>query len=370
MKKLTTRGAAALLIGMAATSTALADITVNTPGLPDGRTFEVKSGYISDLTKPRMQRPDAMVAEYKVVDGKFVIPTLDGGAARYMIPTGAREYVMIYTQPGEDINVTIESTEPLAYSVTGTRLMEDIAAMDAKSAAIMRRAQQIMATGNADPAAMESLQNEYDTIFTDFIAANPGADAVPYAVMNLEGQKFLDAYNAVGQSVKNSPLLPFMETQKQYVDRAIAAEQRKAQLQSGDYPAPDFTFNTIDGKSVSLSDFRGKWVIIDFWGSWCPWCIKGFPKLKETYAQYKPELEVLGVACNDKREAWENALKKYELPWVNVYNPEDGGGAILADYAVEGFPTKVIVSPDGKIKNITSGENPEFFEILAKLIKK
>ena len=53
---------------------------------------------------------------------------------------------------------------------------------------------------------------------------------------------------------------------------------------------------------------------------------------------------------------------------MNVYNPEEGGGRVVSDYAVEGFPTKVIVSPEGKIRNITSGENPAFFDILSELI--
>ncbi len=59
-------------------------------------------------------------------------------------------------------------------------------------------------------------------------------------------------------------------------------------------------------------------------------------------------------------------MEKYKLPWVNVYNPE--GTTILSDYAVQGFPTKIIVNPEGKIANITVGENPAFFDTLAKLI--
>ena len=52
-------------------------------------------------------------------------------------------------------------------------------------------------------------------------------------------------------------------------DKVIAVADRQA--------APDFTLNDINGKPLSLSDLKGKWVILDFWGSWCPWCIKGFP---------------------------------------------------------------------------------------------
>lgn len=166
--------------------------------------------------------------------------------------------------------------------------------------------------------------------------------------------------------MKNSALYPLVESQKTYVEKSIEADKKMKEMQNGNYEAPDFTLKNLEGKDVKLSDFRGKWVIIDFWGSWCGWCIKGFPKLKDAYEQYKPELEILGVDCNEPEANWRKGVEKYKLPWVNVYNPE--GTTILSDYAVQGFPTKIIVNPEGKIANITVGENPAFFDTLAKLI--
>lgn len=349
---------------------ASADITVNvSPGIGK-KDFSVEYGYIADMVKPRAERPESLKSELTVTDGKFVIPTLPDGAAQYVIPTGEREYIMIYTRPGDNITVDLSGISPLKYTVKGTPLMEDMGRLDSQADAVMMRYKEIMEGGNPAPEAIVNLQNEYYRIFKDFIEANPDAEAVPYAILHLEGEDFIKAYGAMTPAAKGSPVAPMADAQKVYVERGIAADKRKVELQSGEYQAPDFTFKTVDGKDVSLSDYRGKWVIIDFWGSWCPWCIKGFPKLKEAYAEFSPELEIIGVACNDKREAWEKALVKYELPWVNVYNPDENGGRLLEDYAVEGFPTKVIVSPDGKIKNITSGENPEFFDILRGLLKK
>lgn len=349
---------------------AMADITVKVAPEVTEKNFSVDMRYIDDMTKPRMERPDAVVTDYTETDGSFTIKTATDRNARYMIPTGDRSYIAIYTKPGDDLTVNLSSTAPLAYTVSGTKLMEDISNLDKAASDIMEEYGKLMQSGNPSQESVNALQSKYNKVFRDFITSNPESEAAAYALMQLEGDDFISAYNSLSPIAKTSILMPLADQQKKYVEKAIAMEKRKAELQSGDVEAPDFTYNTIDGKKVSLSDFRGKWVIIDFWGSWCPWCIKGFPGLKEAYAQYKPELEVLGVACNDKPDAWEKALKKYELPWVNVYNPDTNGGKILENYAVEGFPTKVIVSPEGKIKNITSGEDPTFFEILAKLIKK
>ncbi len=139
-------------------------------------------------------------------------------------------------------------------------------------------------------------------------------------------------------------------------------------LASGEVEAPNFTLKDLEGKDVSLSDFRGKWVILDFWGSWCIWCIKGFPELKEAYEKYKDELVIIGIDCNEGETEWRAGVAKYELPWVNVYCPKDN--TLTAEFGVQGFPTKAIVDPEGKIRNITTGHNPEFFTALANLLGK
>lgn len=358
-----------LAASMAICATASADITVNVAPAVAQKEYDLEYGYIADMVKPSNERPEAIRAQGTVTDGKFVIKTLPDGPAQYVIPTGDREYIVIYTKPGDELSVDIAGTNPLSYSITGSRLMEDIARLDMESSKMLQEYRSLMSSGSPDPALVEKISENYDRLFTDYIAANPEAEAVPYAVMHLEGEEFLKAYDAMTPAARNSTIALFLEPQKQYVERKIEAERRKVQLQSGDVTAPDFTFENMKGEKVSLADFRGKWVIIDFWGSWCPWCIKGFPKLKEAYAAYSPELEIIGVACNDSRDKWEAAVKKYDLPWINLYNPEQGGGRLLEDYAVEGFPTKAIISPEGKIVNITTGENPAFFDILEQLMK-
>lgn len=355
---------------LALSSAAMADINVKVSPAVTQTEFDVEYSFISDLVKPRMQRPEPNRSTFTVENGGFTIPVMTSGAARYVIPTGQGEYVVIYTHPGDELTLNLEAVSPLSYSVSGSKLMEDIAALDMANSKLIGDFQALMETGAASEADMEKVNDELTRINTDYIAANKDSEAVAYAVMQLEGEDFINAYNAMSDRAKESILIPMLEVQKSTVERRLEAERRKALLSSGTVDAPDFTFNNVDGKPVSLSDFKGKWVVIDFWGTWCPWCIKGFPALKKAYAELKPELEVLGVACNDKYEAWVKGLKKYELPWVNVYNPEEGGGKILEDYAVEGFPTKVIVNPEGKIVNITTGENPEFFNILNEMIKK
>lgn len=131
--------------------------------------------------------------------------------------------------------------------------------------------------------------------------------------------------------------------------------------------APDFTLTDITGTDLRLSSLRGKYVILDFWGSWCGWCIKGMPAMKEAYQKYAGKLEILGVDCGDTDEKWKAAVSELQLPWKHVYCPRTSN--VPKMYDIQGFPTKVIISPEGKIIKIVIGEDPEFYTILEEVVK-
>lgn len=132
--------------------------------------------------------------------------------------------------------------------------------------------------------------------------------------------------------------------------------------------APDFTLEDIQGQQLSLKDFRGKFVVLDFWGTWCPWCIKGIPDMKRYYNKYNGKFEIISIDCNDSKDKWKNAVRNYDMPWKHVYNTKVS--SILSDYKIQGFPTKIIISPRGSIIKTVIGESPEFYDFLDKLFEK
>ena len=134
--------------------------------------------------------------------------------------------------------------------------------------------------------------------------------------------------------------------------------------------APDFTLKDVEGNDVSLSSFAGKWVVLDFWGTWCRFCVQGIPAMKEAYAAYHPEgLEIIGIDCNEPEENWKAGVAKFELPWVNVYNPAPRGEGVGADYGVKAYPTKFIIDPEGKVVATYLGEDPAFYQALEQIFK-
>jgi thiol-disulfide isomerase/thioredoxin len=135
-----------------------------------------------------------------------------------------------------------------------------------------------------------------------------------------------------------------------------------------DVMAPNFELPDLQGNPRKLSSLRGKYVIIDFWGSWCVWCIRGFPAMKDVYAKYKDDLEILGVDCQDSERKWRTAVEQYDLPWLQVRCPDDMMDDLAQMYGIEGFPTKAVVSPEGKLLKVVVGEDPEFYTYLDELL--
>ena len=199
-----------------------------------------------------------------------------------------------------------------------------------------------------------------------YVKAHPDQDAAAALIAELpEDVKYLEpAVALLTERARNSVAANL------YKKKLAAANDKREDGMVGEM-APDFTLMDINGKPLALSSLKGKWVILDFWGSWCKWCIKGIPDMKEYYAKYRDKLEILGVDCNDTVEKWKNAVAQYELPWLHVYwdKDDENGDNPLALYGVKGFPTKVVIDPDGKVAKVIVGEDPAFYEYLDEVLK-
>ncbi len=128
--------------------------------------------------------------------------------------------------------------------------------------------------------------------------------------------------------------------------------------------APDFTLTDHEGKPFQLSSLRGQYVVLDFWGTWCKWCVKGIPDMKTYYEKYQDKLEIVSIDFGDDKDTWLKAIDTYEMNWKHVCTDEESASKLQEDYAIEGFPTKVVIDPEGKIVHTTVGEDPEFYAFL------
>ena len=203
----------------------------------------------------------------------------------------------------------------------------------------------------------------------DFVAQHPDYEACTIVLDQLDGLESINkALGLLSESVRNGRMKAYYEPIVEYAKKRAEAEEKAKKVQATGVEAFDFKLKDIKGNDFQLSSLRGKYVILDFWGSWCIWCIKGMPKMKEYYSKYAGKFEIVGVDCNDTEAKWKAAVEKHQLPWIHVYNTKDSG--VLEKYAIQGFPTKIIVGPDGKIVKTIVGEDPAFYTLLDELFSK
>lgn len=133
--------------------------------------------------------------------------------------------------------------------------------------------------------------------------------------------------------------------------------------------APAFAAQTLEGKEIVLNNFAGKYVVLDFWGIWCKWCVLGIPEMKKYYAQYAEKMEIISIDCRDEKENLVKFVQENEMNWTHVMNDPKPENDLCKRYQVKGFPTKVIIDPEGKIVEVFVGEVPEFYQKLDQLLK-
>ncbi len=195
-----------------------------------------------------------------------------------------------------------------------------------------------------------------------FIESHPNSYATPAYLMaeagRLEYAELKRLYDSMSDKVKEMP-----EAKEIAKELAVLERVQPGQL------APDFEAKDVNGKMLKLSDFKGKYVILDFWASWCVPCRKGNPHMKELYKKYNSKgLEFIYVADNDSQpDNWRKAIKEdglenfhHVLRGMKVIEGKtlvfDRTNDISDKYAIHFLPTKYLIDDEGKIVGKLDGE--------------
>ena len=193
----------------------------------------------------------------------------------------------------------------------------------------------------------------------DFIKSNPSSPFAikalrDYAGITIKPEIVEPVFNGLDSSVR------FSTEGLQFAERV-----RIAKYTSIGSEAPDFEMDDVDGNPLKLSDFRGKYVLLDFWASWCMPCRAEHPYLREVYKNYKDKgFEIFAVSLDQegKKQTWLNAIEKDQITWPQVSDLKFFNSKAALLYGINAIPQNFLLDKDGKIiaKNLR-GQGLESF---------
>ncbi len=285
-----------------------------------------------------------------VVDGTVVFNGKVGKPEAVRFVSGDFDAKFIL-EPG-DIKVDFSPALSMFYNTSGTMLNDSLNTINNKDMALQLESMFgiLSLINDAElPRKRDSIRAATDNALLELYKAatleykgTPISEigAMEWLQLCIGGEGFDEALANVPRSIKSSDYIQkSIET-----DKGIRANQPGAKF-------IDFTIETgnLDGTSVSFSDYigKGKYILVDFWASWCAPCRAGIPAIKELYNEYAGDnFDVVSIAVRDEREATLKALEKEQMPWHQIIEAQD---IPMRLYGFTAIPQVMLFSPDGTL---------------------
>ncbi|UZR93195.1 redoxin domain-containing protein [Chondrinema litorale] len=283
-------------------------------------------------------------------DGSFEVTFPIAGAGFYLINFYESQEKMLVLNPGDKLEITADgSSADGIYEVTGspdTNLLTEYLALDQKLSTQMNMQRQKY----FETEDKEQAEEDYNEFVKNAVAEIKGfiekADGsivsiFPATQLNIdEDSEYLTALsNKLFEKYPEEQMVIDLKKKIDAVKNTAIGEV-----------APDIELQSPEGKDISLSSLRGKYVLIDFWASWCGPCRQENPNVVRVYNKFKDKgFEIYGVSLDRDKNAWNKAIEKDGLTWLHVSDLNFWNSEVVPLYNIEGIPMTVLLDKDGKI---------------------
>lgn len=280
-----------------------------------------------------------------------------------------------FIEPGETIHLTFDNAKWPEMRVDGGKINEAFNSTREQLATSKYNKWQLLKKFYSDGslseeskkemnASMSKEENFQSNLTRSFIESHPRNYASLYFL-----NRNRNSYPLTDLEVLYNKLKPYWENDLADVKEKIKSSKAiKVGAQ-----APDFVKKDKDGKEVRLSQFRGKYVIIDFWGTWCGPCRSSHPHLVSLYQKYHSKgVEFINIASEGRADEatinrWKSAIEADGLTWTQILNDMDKSPDLVKLFNISGFPTKMLIDKEGKILVIQVGTGEDIHSIDDKL---
>jgi peroxiredoxin len=309
--------------------------------------------YLFTVDAQSQQKADsALINE----DGSFELISTIEKLDFYQIGIDSRNRINLGLQPNEEITLTIRNAQfEQDYNISGSTESEKIQEViglqiegfqkqDSLGKAIQAAQQQqdVMSFTQLRQMAQESALN-YQAKLAKFATSNSSSIASLIALQQLNVDQNFEVYEKVITDLK-----PSMEGHFFY-DNFASVVASKKKLAVGAI-APDLKFPNPTGELIAVSDYRGKYVLLDFWASWCKPCRMENPNVVRMYEKYSSKgFEIVGISLDQKEQAWVSAINQDKLTWPQMSDLKGWSAEPAQVYGVRAIPATFLLDPEGKI---------------------
>ncbi len=313
-----------------------------------GKVSDTDSGFvlIRNLTKPM---PDTV----RIIKGEFNYTGSLEEATPFVVTDETNKYQMFFAEPKADMHMVLKRKGMQITFLEGSNAQDIFRKLLNAQDPLQRAMEQIQQAGSKPGANRDSIQvmimqinNQRNANFYQFLKEYGNSPVAAFLIYSsISNERGIDAsiadsmYSFLNGAGKTS----FYGTE---TEKSIT----KLRAVTVGYMAPDFTQPDTSGKNYTLSDFRGKYLLVDFWASWCGPCKAEIPFMKEAYAHFHAKgFEILSVSLDDKREAWINALRQFQMPWPQVSDAKGFRSVVNDLYPIPSIPKTLLLDKTGKI---------------------
>ncbi|MEP7377528.1 MAG: TlpA disulfide reductase family protein [Chitinophagaceae bacterium] len=339
----------AVIIGLTAEAKDSFRISGNVNGLHSGT-----------VTLSYIHRNQTKQLSEEMKNGKFVLTGNLPEPERLILNFTAGDFnrEISFFAGNENITVTVDTAHWETPVITGSPTQKDFEiyhqltkTVDEKSEALNKTGAGLYRLGKLTEQLKDSLFSTHDKldqekkyVIAGFVKEHPASAVSAWAISTFYGfdpnlEEVLDVFNSLSE--KNQTSLYGRQ-----ITEIIDAAKRTAIGKT----AEDFTVSDMNGKPVSLSSYRGKYVLVDFWASWCGPCRAENPNVVNTYNKYhSAQFDVLGVSLDTNKDAWLKAVNNDKLEWKQVSDLKAWDSKIVAIYGLKGIPFNMLLDKEGKI---------------------
>jgi len=289
----------------------------------------------------------------------------------FKITAGNNEY-MIIAKNGDEIKISADMTDKnLGYSISGARDADKLQELNAVRNSFVGRMAAIQSqfdeAVSKQPDQREAIMMQMAPKYNEELAGLNAA-VLKFANENTASLAGFYAINMLNPAEYEKDMIDFADKMKGNFNNNPTVEEFSKRMnglktvQVGQQ-APDFTVPGLDGKPVKLADFKGKYVLIDFWASWCAPCRQENPNVVKAYNAYKDKnFTILGISLDKDAVAWKKAIADDRLTWNHAGELKDFEGEVVRKYHIEAIPSSFLLDPNGRIvaKNLRGAELDEF----------